>query len=156
MTGSESFCCRGDSCGNDVEIGNSGVVELALVWCKVYMALDYMRYARWIQVHLRDMAELPHQRPEISDRFKAGHFTVQTSSRAFSAFPLDQAHKQSNTRAKGVVGFRDNPSAGWSPVPRWLGLSWSLRRTCIQLPITHATMQKSKCIESICQRCSIT
>jgi len=84
-----------------------------------FFALDHINYARWIPVHLRDMAELPQQHPEIYNEFKAGHFTVQKTKRAFSAIPLDQAHEQNNARVKGdggAVGLTDNPSA----LRRWM------------------------------------
>uniref|UniRef100_A0A8C4QRU2 Uncharacterized protein n=1 Tax=Eptatretus burgeri TaxID=7764 RepID=A0A8C4QRU2_EPTBU len=50
----------------------------------------------------------------IYNEFKASHFKVQKTKRAFSAIPLDQAHEQNNARVKGdrgAVGLTDNPSA---------------------------------------------
>ena len=84
-----------------------------------FFVLDHIHYAQWILVHLHDMAELPQQHPEIYNEFKAGHFTVQKSKRAFSAIPLDQEHEQNNARVegdRGAVGLTDNPSA----LRRWM------------------------------------
>lgn len=141
------YCCDGDS---GVGTGNSAV-KLVLVWCKVYMALDHIHYARWIPVHLRNWQKFHNstQRPTI---YSSGHFTVQKSFRALPAFPLDQAHKQNNARVKGdgsAIGLTCKSSA-----PEL----WSLRRrTCIQMPMRkHVTMKKTKCTESISQRCTIT
>jgi hypothetical protein len=84
-----------------------------------FCALDHTNYARWIPVHLRDMAELPEKHPEISRKFNAGHFTVQKSKRVFSSIPLDQAHEQNNACVKGdggAVGLTEDPSA----LRRWM------------------------------------
>jgi len=79
-----------------------------------FYALDHTNYARWIPVHLRDMAELPKKHPDIYREFSAGHFTVQKTKRVFSAIPIDQAHEQNNACVQGdggAVGLTDNPSA---------------------------------------------
>ena len=84
-----------------------------------FYALDHTNYARWIPVHLRDMAELPTKHPDIYREFCAGHFTVQKTKRVFSAIPIDQAHEQNNACVKGdggAVGLTDNPSA----LRRWM------------------------------------
>ena len=84
-----------------------------------FYALDHTNYARWIPVHLRDMAELPKKHPDIYREFSAGHFTVQKTKRVFSAIPIDQAHEQNNACVKGdggAVGLTDNPSA----LRRWM------------------------------------
>jgi len=84
-----------------------------------FFALDHTNYARWIPVHLRDMAELPKKHPEIDRKFNAGHFTVQKSKRMFSAIPIDQAHEQNNARIKGdggAVGLTEDPGA----LRRWM------------------------------------
>ena len=31
-----------------------------------FFALDHTNYARWIPVHLRDMAELPNRQPDVA------------------------------------------------------------------------------------------
>ena len=84
-----------------------------------FYALDHTNYARWIPVHLRDVAELPKKHPDIYREFSAGHFTVQKTKRVFSAIPIDQAHEQNNACVKGdggAVGLTDNPSA----LRRWM------------------------------------
>ena len=48
-----------------------------------FCALDHTNYARWIPVHLRDMAQLPKTHPDIYEEFKAGHFTAQKTKRVF-------------------------------------------------------------------------
>ena len=84
-----------------------------------FFALDHTNYARWIPVHLRNMAELPKVHPDIYTQFNCGHFTVQKTKRVFSAIPIDQAHEQNNACVKGdggAVGLTDNPSA----LRRWM------------------------------------
>lgn len=84
-----------------------------------FFALDHTNYARWIPVHLRDMAELSKKHLDIYREFSAGHFTVQKTKRVFSAIPIDEAHEQNNACVKGdgrPVGLTDNPSA----LQRWM------------------------------------
>ena len=50
-----------------------------------FHALDHTNYARWIPVHLRDMAELSTKHPEIAKEFSEGNFTVRKTNRVFSA-----------------------------------------------------------------------
>jgi len=79
-----------------------------------FHAMDHTNYARWIPVHLRDMVTLPTAHPEIAREFEAGNFTIQKTSRQFSAIPIDQAHEQNNAAIKGdggPVGLTDNPTA---------------------------------------------
>ena len=79
-------------------------------WC---FALDRTNYARWVPVHLKDMANLSGRHPEIANEFNAGHFTAQKTSRLFSAIALDHAHEQVNARIKGdggAVGLTDDPT----------------------------------------------
>ncbi|KAK0146492.1 hypothetical protein N1851_014183 [Merluccius polli] len=86
---------------------------------KWFHAMDHTHYARWIPVHLRDMAELPRKHPNIAQEFHAGNFTVQKSMRVFSSIAIDQAHEQMNACIKGdggAVGLTDNPSA----LLRWM------------------------------------
>ncbi|KAL8616011.1 hypothetical protein ACOMHN_014973 [Nucella lapillus] len=40
-----------------------------------FHALDHTHYARWIPVHLKDMAELTTKHPDVSRKFREGHFT---------------------------------------------------------------------------------
>ncbi|KAG1712189.1 Conserved oligomeric Golgi complex subunit 6 [Nymphon striatum] len=84
-----------------------------------FYALDRTHYARWIPVHLKDMAKLTTKHPDVAKKFKESHFTVQKTQRAFSSIPIDQAHEQNNACIKGdggAVGLTDNPSA----LRRWM------------------------------------
>ena len=84
-----------------------------------FHALDHTNYARWIPVHLRDMAELSRMHPEVAKEFSDGKFTVRKTNRVFSAIAIDQAHEQTNAHIKGdrgAVGLTDNPSA----LRRWM------------------------------------
>ena len=53
-----------------------------------FYALDHTNYARWIPVHLRDMAELPKTHPDIHREFTNGHFTAQRPNAFFLLSPL--------------------------------------------------------------------
>ena len=93
----------------------NALTELVL-W---FQALDHTHYARRIPVHLRDIAELTTKHPDITRKFKEGHFTVQKTQRVFSSIPIDQAHEQNNACIKGdggAVGLTDNPRA----LRRWM------------------------------------
>ena len=84
-----------------------------------FHALDRTNYARWIPVHLKDMAELSTKQPDVAAKFRAGSFIVQKTHRVFSSIPIDQAHEQNNALIKGdggAVGLTDNPSA----LRRWM------------------------------------
>lgn len=84
-----------------------------------FCALDHTNYARWIPVHLRDMAQLPQKYPEVYKEFSAGHFTAQKTSRGFSSIANDQAHGKINAHIKsdgGAVGLIETPSA----LRRWM------------------------------------
>jgi len=84
-----------------------------------FHALDHTHCARWIPVHLKDMAELTIKHPDVARKFSEGHFTVQKTQRVFSSIPTDQAHEQNNACIKGdggAVGLTDKPSA----LHRWM------------------------------------
>ena len=94
-------------------------MELDICILTYVRSLREANYARWIPVHLRDMAQLPKTHPDIYEEFKAGHFTAQKTKRVFSAMPIDQAHEQNNACVKGdggAVGLTENPSA----LRRWM------------------------------------
>ena len=79
-----------------------------------FHALDHTNYARWIPVHLKDMAELPERHPEIARKFREDSFTVHKTKKVFSSIQIDQAHEQNNACIKGdggAVGLTDNPAA---------------------------------------------
>jgi len=69
-----------------------------------FHATDHTNYSRWIPVHLRDMVTLPTAQPEVDREFETGNFTIQKTSRQFSAIPIDQAHEQNNAAIKGDGG----------------------------------------------------
>ena len=83
-------------------------------------SLDRTNYARWLPVHIRDMAELPNKHPHVYKEFTSGSkFTVQKTTNPFSSIPLDQAHEQNNELIKGdggVIGITENPNA----LLRWM------------------------------------
>ena len=84
-----------------------------------FFALDHTNYARWIPVHLRDMAELANKHPDVFTEFSNGHFTVQKTKRMFSEIPLDQVHEQNNAYGKGdggAIGLTYNATA----LMRWM------------------------------------
>ncbi|KAK3920030.1 Chromosome-associated kinesin KIF4 [Frankliniella fusca] len=76
-----------------------------------FFALDHVHYARWLSVHLRDLATLHETHPSVHREFQRGLFVARTTQRAFSAMGLDQAHEQMNARIKGdggMVGITEN------------------------------------------------
>ena len=85
-----------------------------------FFTFDHYHYARWISVHLRDMMALSHLHPHIHTEFVKGHFTVKTTSHAFSNMAIDQAHEQNNAVVKddggAVVGLTECPAA----LQRWM------------------------------------
>ena len=66
-----------------------------------FFALDHTNYARWLPVHLRDMAFLETKHPEMPLEFKNGHFAVHKTERMFSAIAIDQAQEQNYEVIKG-------------------------------------------------------
>lgn len=84
-----------------------------------FFALNHHNYARWLSVHLLDMHALPQTAPGVARWFDDGFFTVNRSSKRFSAIAIDQAHEQNNAIVKGdggAVGLTENPSA----LRRWM------------------------------------
>ena len=77
-------------------------------------ALDHVNYARWLSVHVRDMATLQTSHPGVYQKFSSGAFAVRKSTRVFSAIAMDHAHEQENSSIKGdggAVGLTENPGA---------------------------------------------
>jgi len=70
----------------------------------LFFALDLGNYARWLPVHIRDLASLSKQHPYIAEQSKAGKFVARKSHKPFSAIALDQNHEQINARLKGDGG----------------------------------------------------
>ena len=56
-----------------------------------FFALDHVHYARWLSVHLRDMATLHLTHPDMATEFNDGKFVVHKTKKAFSAIATDQA-----------------------------------------------------------------
>ena len=84
-----------------------------------FFILDHTNYARWVPVHLRDMANLSTAHPEIASEFNNGNFTVCKTRRVFSAMAIDQAHEQNNCAVKsdgGAIGLTQSPDA----LRRWI------------------------------------
>ena len=90
-----------------------------------FHALDHTNYARWIPVHLRDMAELPTKHLEVAKNFTAGNFRsagCSVSFRLIFAHILNSFHLRSplyQGRAflfKGVTKFliRDFTFEAWT------------------------------------------
>lgn len=85
-------------------------------WC---FALDHTNYARWLSVHIRDMAGLSDTHQAIEAEFTAGHFTIHKTGNAFSAIAIDHAHEQENANVKGeggAIGLTENAAA----LRRWM------------------------------------
>ena len=78
-----------------------------------FHALDHTNYARWIPVHLKDMAELPERHPETARKFREGSFIVHKKTKVFSSIPIDQAHDFMTwvEGDGGAVGLTDNTAA---------------------------------------------
>lgn len=69
-----------------------------------FFTLNHTNYARWLPIHVRDMANLDQLIPSVASEFREGHFVVRKSHRHFSAVPIDQAHEQNNKVVKGDGG----------------------------------------------------
>eukprot|EP00794_Sanderia_malayensis_P001833 gene1833-2057_t len=79
-----------------------------------FFSLDHPNYARWMSVHVRDMAALKMPHPQVAAAFEDGHFTVHKSNHAFSAVAIDQGREQNNAIVKGdggAVGLFQNEDA---------------------------------------------
>ena len=84
-----------------------------------FHAVHHTHYARWIPVHLKDMAKLATKHPDVARKFREGHFTIHKTQWVFSSIPIDQAHEQNNACIKGdggSVGLTNNLSA----LRRWM------------------------------------
>ena len=85
-------------------------------WC---FSMDHTNYARWLPVHVRDMASLGERHPCVLQEFLNGRFTVQKTKSPFSAMAIDQAHEQNNAHVKGeggAIGLTQNPEL----LQRWM------------------------------------
>ena len=82
-------------------------------------ALDRVNYARWMSVHIRDLADIESKHPELHRKFSEGAFVVRKTTRKFSAIAIDHAHEQCNALVKGeggAVGLTSNVNA----LKRWM------------------------------------
>ena len=52
-------------------------------------ALDHTHYSRWLAVHIHDMMQLSKKHPSIQAEFEAGKFTVDKTTKKFSAMVID-------------------------------------------------------------------
>ena len=84
-----------------------------------FFALNHGNYARWLPIHLHDMATLHSTNHAVFTEFKDGAFAISKSSRHFSAIPIDHAHKQNNKIVKGdggAIGLTENSAE----LTRWM------------------------------------
>ena len=84
-----------------------------------FFALNHGNYARWLPIHLHDMATLHSTNHAVFTEFKDGAFVISKSSRHFSAIPIDHAHEQNNKIVKGdggAIGLTENSAE----LTRWM------------------------------------
>ena len=84
-----------------------------------FFSTSHPSYARWLSIHLRDICGLAHAAPTVATAFNEGLFTVNKTTRKFSAIANDHAHVQNNSIVKGeggAVGLIENPDA----LRRWM------------------------------------
>jgi hypothetical protein len=84
-----------------------------------FFALDQTNYARWLPVHIRDLATLSQVLPEVHSEFQAGNFVIHKTPNVSSGMSIDQGHEQNNDMVKGsrgAVGLTESPSA----FTRWM------------------------------------
>jgi len=84
-----------------------------------FFVLDHTHYARWLSVHVRDMARLTETNSAIHEQFMLGKFTSKKSQSVFSAIAFFQAHEQLNKIVKGdggIIGLTENESTLSQPL----------------------------------------
>jgi hypothetical protein len=84
-----------------------------------FFSLDRTHYARWLSVHIKDMASLSVTSQSTYMNFMNGKFTVKKTVRNFSAMAIDQCHEQSNATVKGdggIIGLTEDEHA----LRRWM------------------------------------
>ena len=85
----------------------------------LFFSLDRTHYARWLSVHIKDMASLSVTSQSTYITFMAGKFTVKKTVRNFSAMAIDQCHEQSNATVEGdggIIGLTQDEHA----LRRWM------------------------------------
>ena len=105
-----------------------------------FFGLDRVNYARWLPIHLCDMASLQKFHPKIAEEFANGDFTVRKTSKAFSNMAIDQAHEQNNAVVKGdggAIGLTEDPSA----LRRWMVAGPELSRLVNEFEIASGLSQ---------------
>ena len=78
----------------------------------LFFALDYVNYARWAPIHLRDMKSLSESIFKVFQEKE--RWVLSKTGNRFSAIPFDQAHEQENKVVKSAgeaVGLTENPVA---------------------------------------------
>ena len=70
----------------------------------IFFAMDHQKYAPWLPIHIRDMANVRSIHPGISTELEREHSTINKTNNPFSRIPTDQAHEQNNAYVKGEGG----------------------------------------------------
>ena len=108
-----------------------------------FFSLDHPNYARWMSVHVRDMAALKMTHPQVAAAFEDGHFTVNKSNHAFSAVAIDQAHEQNNATVKGdggAVGLFQNEDA----LTKWMVSGPEIARILAEFDASLCTINRQE------------
>ena len=95
---------------SDFELYKEALAQL-VPW---FLALDHVRYSRWLSIHVRDMTTLSQRCPDVFDHFMICAFTSNVTGDRFSSIELDQAHKHLNAHVKGdggAIGLTENLGA---------------------------------------------
>lgn len=85
--------------------------------CKLapwFFAMDQHHYARWLTVHVRDLAALSHQHQSLAVEFQNDNFVIHKSKNVLSGIAMDQGTEQNIGLLKGtsgVIGLTENQSA---------------------------------------------
>jgi len=123
-------------------------------------ALDQIHYARWLPIHIRDLANLKERHPSVFAEFEQGKFVVQKSQHLFSKIALDHNQEQENEMIKGdggAVGLTESPAA----LPRWMIAGPEIAKAVNELESAYEVRKPAKhmsprtsiiCSESLCQR----
>ena len=98
-----------------------------------FHALDRTNYARWIPVHLRDMADIPTKHSYVTSKFRAGSFTVQKTKKVFSVIAIEQNNA---CRSVALDGYRTRSGQGHRRVPTWGRALGKVSRHTSSRPVT--------------------
>lgn len=66
-----------------------------------FVVMNNVNYARWLPVHIKDMALLPEQHLDVLQQINNQGFVVDKIAQPFLTICLDHAHEQANTLVKG-------------------------------------------------------